>query len=76
MANKIEAKSTKHLQLAAEVNPGGSAWTLEDEVGDIAEMVDYFRQRAFRGENLIRSEVVDGALQMIYGRLKMAVGDL
>jgi hypothetical protein len=28
-----------------------------------------------RGENLIRSEAVDGAIEMISGRLRMALGD-
>ncbi len=72
MANKIEAVP------AVETNPDGKGWTLEtfkEDVEDIVEMVDYFRTKAFRGENLIRSEAVDGALQMISGRLRMALGD-
>ena len=38
-------------------------------------MVDYLRKSAFR-DDLVRNEVANAALDMISGRLRMALGDL
>jgi hypothetical protein len=39
------------------------------------ELIDVFRDKICRCDNLIRSEVVDGALQVISGKLRMALND-
>ncbi len=47
---------------------------LQDMVKSVVEMVDSFHANALDA-NFIRCDVVEGALQMISGRLRMALND-
>jgi len=74
MANKTEAVSPP-LQLA-ETRDAKEFEQLKREVEDIVELVDYLRQSNSFRDNLIRNEIATGALDLICGSLRQALGDL
>ncbi len=45
------------------------------DVYETIKLIDVFRDKICRRDNVIRSEVVDGALQVISGKLRMALND-